>query len=405
MVPVNDHISWFGELWKWTSGEMPAFNTSYAPDEKLQRENQSTDFYGKFKAVQDDIRNGKRMIKQEAFMPDLTRYLVNVYDFPAESSTMVLNSEFFAVSRSFFKAARNFDSELTPREIYQAMRNVWIMNGIQLMMELPVALTSPMFAYSLLYPYSDNLLDDPESSTSDKLMFSRRFEDRLRGIPVSLRNRREQKIGELVGMIEKQFCRKNYPEVYDSLLAIHAAQTRSISLQANGDDLSHEQIRHICFDKGGASVLADGYLVAGCLTPSQQRFLFGYGIWLQLADDIQDAAEDEAEQVSTLFSGARNDLDPVESINRTLHFGRALIRDIACFPSPDCQEFGKIMLHALEMMIIQSAGLHPDLLDRNYLKQLERHSPLHFDYIRRMKKKGSSRRLEMATSLMGSIEL
>lgn len=50
--------------------------------------------------------------------------------------------------------------------------------------------------------------------------------------------------------------------------------------------LSELETLTVYLAKGGASVLADGYLVAGKLTKDQEYFLFGYGAYLQLLDDI-----------------------------------------------------------------------------------------------------------------------
>jgi hypothetical protein len=398
MIPAETHISWFSEQWKWTSAEMPLFSNEYSPAEKLLREKKSTSFYSRFKSLGEEVRKGKREMDDRVIMPELSRFMTDVYDFPGNTSELVVNPEFFSVSRCFHRQAKDFDSSLKPEEIYQAMRNLWIMNGIQMMMGLPLELTPAMFAYSLLYPYSDNLLDDPGLSKSDKLMFSWRFEDRLRGIKVPARDHREQKISELVGMIEEQYNRDDHTDVYESLLAIHAAQTRSIVLQNQGDR-SPEEILQVCFAKGGASVLADGFLVSPMLTPLQQRFLYGYGIWLQLSDDIQDIADDEKEQVRTLFAGAESREEVAEFLNRTIHFGRAIIHDIGCFPSATSSDFGRIMVHSIEMMILQSAALNQTYFPDSQLKQLERHSPQRFSYLREMKKKGTSRRMGLITSM------
>lgn len=399
MIPSETHISWFSEQWKWTSAEMPLFSNEYSPAEKLLREKKSTAFYSRFKSLGEEVRKGKREFDDQAVIPELSRFMTDVYDFPGCTAELVVNPEFFGVSRLFYRQAKEFDSGLQREEIYQAMRNLWIMNGIQMMMGLPVELTPAMFAYSLLYPYSDNLLDDPELSKSDKLMFSWRFEDRLRGIQVPARDHREQKISELVGMIEQQFSREEYPEVYESLLAIHAAQTRSIVLQNQGSDLGPEEILKVCFAKGGASVLADGFLVAPMLTPLQQRFLYGYGIWLQLADDIQDIADDEKEQVRTLFSGAESKDEVAGFLNRTIHFGRAIIHDIGCFPSPSSTDFGRIMVHSIETMILQSTALNHTYFPEYLLGNLELYSPQRFTYLREMKKKGTSRRMGLITRM------
>lgn len=52
--------------------------------------------------------------------------------------------------------------------------------------------------------------------------------------------------------------------------------------------------------KGGASLLADGYLVRGELGPGEAELCFGYGVFLQLLDDLQDVAADEARRSAAL---------------------------------------------------------------------------------------------------------
>ena len=44
-----------------------------------------------------------------------------------------------------------------------------------------MGITSSILGYSLLYPYSDNYLDRADISAEEKLRFSERFRDRLRG--------------------------------------------------------------------------------------------------------------------------------------------------------------------------------------------------------------------------------
>ncbi len=400
MISTDNHVSWFGEQWRRTSSLMPSFSTTYSFAEKGSREQYSTRFYSRFKSLQEEMKSSKKLADAGSFLPELSGFLINVYDFPSNSPDIILNQTFFNVSRSFFREAKAFDASLKPEEIYQALRNVWIMNGLQLMLGLPVELTPAIFAYSLLYPYSDNLLDDPSLNRIDKLLFSQRFAARLRGEPVVMSDGREEKISCLVGMIEVQYSRQQYPEVYESLIAIHAAQTNSISLQGNSKGLSRDQIMQVSFDKGGASVLADGYLVAGRLTPSQQRFLFGYGIWLQLADDLQDIPEDLDEGVQTLFTSAASKYEMAVALNHTFHFGRTIINDISCFPSAFCDEFGKLMVHSIELMLIQSAGLNHNRFPDAYINELEDYSPLHFEYIRNMRKKGTSKRMGMVTRLV-----
>ena len=109
------------------------------------------------------------------------------------------------------------------------------------------------------------------SRRTTKLAFNHRFQRRLQGEDVRPANAYEATISQLVGMIESQWDRARYPQVYESLLAIHAAQARSLGLVAPGASPYELDVLGISFEKGGTSVLADGYLVAGWLTPEQAR--------------------------------------------------------------------------------------------------------------------------------------
>lgn len=55
-------------------------------------------------------------------------------------------------------------------------------------------------------------------------------------------------------------------------------------------------------EKGGTSVLADGYLVNGDMTEEDALFAFGLGVALQLVDDLQDTSRDIAVNQHTLFT-------------------------------------------------------------------------------------------------------
>ena len=400
IIPIEQQTENFAKKWYKAPAHFPVFKNEYSASTKLEREALTNSYYARFKEMQEPLKRSDREAASAKMQQGIKALLQKVYDFPDHYSNLVTNEDFFRVSRQFFNQAKAFDSQLLPEEIYQALRNVWIMNGIQHLMNMPVELTPSIFAYSLLYPYSDNYLDDPSLSRIDKLIFSQRFERRLRGESVVMSDPREEKISQLVGMIESQFSRTDYPDVYESLLAIHHAQTGSVNLQC-GDLVSDEKdILCLSFAKGGTSVLADGYLVAGQLTAAQQHFLFGYGVWLQLLDDVQDITEDLQEGVKTLFTCKGRDADITGAVNRTFHFGRELIREITCFPSDRTLDFGGLMLHAVEQMLNQAAGMNPDRISPDYSAELERFSPLSYSYFREMKKKGSSSRMSLVTRMI-----
>lgn len=267
------------------------------------------------------------------------------------------------------------------------------MNGLQLMMDLPVEITPSVFAYSMIYPYSDNLLDNPNISGKEKQEFSIRFNRRLHGENISPLNHTEAQLFQLVAMFEDQYDRVDFPKVYQSLYAIQKGQTDSLKL-LKADGLTETEIRRICFEKGGASVLADGYLVAGKLTKQEEQALFGYGVYLQLLDDIQDMKEDADSDTKTMCSYLKkNSLG--EFVNKTVHFGRTALEELKCFEAPNFEVFLNLMNRSIETMAIESIGLNELGFSEDYLKQIEEYSPLHFDYIRQKKSQSKSQRFAL----------
>jgi hypothetical protein len=384
------------QTWNHCQSGFPLFTTSYSEDTRKEKEDFFSGYMKKFRKVREDVKKGKPRPEDSKFFRAFGRFMKVVYDFSDEGLSIVLHPDMIGVSKTFFSQAREFDPALKQEDLFQALRNVWIMNSLQLLLNLKVEITPSIIAYSLLYPYSDNILDDPAVSREEKIAFSRRFADRLAGTGEMAGNEREGKISRLVGMIEKQFPRESFPEVHESLMHIHRAQTRSMKLSDGGMNLPEEEVLSICFDKGGASVLADGFLVAGKLPAEVQRFFFGFGVWLQLADDIQDIPEDIKSGTQTLFSGnkfrSRTDLT-----NRTFHFGRQIIEDIKYCNSDISTPFSKVILQSVELMIIQSVGINRRYFQQGYGDQMQEYSPIGFSFLKAARKNGNPGRFRMLT--------
>ena len=129
-----------------------------------------------------------------------------------------------------------------------------------------------------MYPYSDNYIDRADISPRAKSAFSERFRERLRGeLPAPL-NEREAALWTLVGLVEGEYPRRVYPQVFESLLAIHAAQERSIAQLRNGGKCTDADVLEITCEKGGASVLADAVLARGTLQEAEAQFAFEWGL-------------------------------------------------------------------------------------------------------------------------------
>jgi len=294
---------------------------------------------------------------------------------------------FVEAIQEFVRRARRFDAAISTADLYQAGRNAWSMMFIQLMLGLPMEVTPSIIAYSLLYPYTDNYLDDPAITLGVKISFSARFRQRLEGIKASPINSHEQRIYDLLGMIEGQYPRALYPVVYDSLKAIHRAQTNSLSLQHPVLSPSVQDVLGLVLEKGGTSVLADGYLVAGTLTPLQRELMFYYGAFTQLMDDLEDVDGDLRSGILTLFSKAARH-EPLDALtNQSLHFGAGLLDLIHDFAVPALEPLEEIMQRSITPIMIDSVGRAGHLFSKPYLARLEKHFPLRFTNLNQQRKK------------------
>jgi hypothetical protein len=390
------------KTWSAAPDVFPSFSNYYSPEIQKEKESLFSGYLDKFKILQEEIKRGKPKPDNKRFFSAFSHFMKEIYNYSDEALSIILHPDMIQVSRSFFEKARAFDPGLKQEEIYQALRNVWIMNGLQLLLGIRVEISPSILAYSLLYPYSDNILDDPSISLKEKLSFSGRFEQRLAGTGSMADNHRERKISQLVGLIEQQYDRNQFPEVHESLMAIHQAQTRSLQLVKKNTGLSAEEVLSVSFDKGGSSVLADGFLVAGKLSPEIQQFFFGFGVWLQLSDDIQDIPEDLRSDTLTLFTKTENQGNLTPLINKTFHFGRKVIEDIRNCKSEVSMPFSKVILQSIELMLIQSTGMNEPYFRREYCQQLEPYSPVGFAFLKEAKKKGSPGRFKLITQYMDS---
>jgi len=310
--------------------------------------------------------------------------LLRLVDLPLEA---VYDARFLDSTRRFLQAARDFDPGLSIDSAYQALRNVWIMNSLQFDLGLPVEHTDAVFAYSMVYPYLDNVLDDVGTTETEKLALVAKLRAWLEGTERGADSPREQKLLDLVRMIERRYARPDFPDVYQSLLAIYNAQVKSLLQQRAAASPSPEDILAISLEKGGTSVLADGHLVAGRLEPADEDFCFGFGTFLQLADDLQDIAEDARCGHRTLFS-RRTGRAPLDG--QAVKLGRylAAVLDRArpgatASRSALCDAIGS----GLSLMFLESVGKNPAYFSRDFVRRSKKSFPVRFSYLRKLRRR------------------
>jgi hypothetical protein len=378
-------------LWEECDTCPSAFEFTYSPREQSAREARLDRFLD---AVNSELHHpprtpSEREATQERITAAFSTLARSALDFEERHLEVLFQRGFSRVGVELAQAARRFDPAISAADIFQASRNAWVMNGLQLLLGLPAELTPAVFAYSLLYPYSDNFLDDSKTTSQAKRTFNTRFRRRLEGDRIRPLNTHEQAVCELVAMIEGQFARPRYPQVFESLLAIHRAQEKSLHLAHRNGSPHDLDVLGITFEKGGASVLADGYLAAGTLTQAQVEFIFGWGVFLQLGDDLQDLHEDLRHRRLTLFSKAagRQPLDALT--NRVFRFGARALKPLDDLAAPDSEPVKELMRRSGAMLLVTAAGSAGRFYTAPYLRELETHSPFRFSFLNQRRKRFS----------------
>ena len=271
------------------------------------------------------------------------------------------------LSERFVNDAKAFDETLKDEDIFQALRNIWIIWMLELMFEMPLVYHEAMFAYSMLYPYSDNLLDDTKCSKETKKQFNHWFSKRLHGNHEPSKDPLRQKIDRLVEMIENRFPREKFVNVYEGLYMIQDAQIASVR---QNEELPLSEIYDISVEKGGTSVIADGYLINGEMSKEQFQFCVDFGFALQIVDDIQDQIEDGKNAHHTLATMCKTKPQRALLFQKCWRFFDSVLEDFVC-KRKEVKTFVKDSCHELlAQCILQQKQLYPKKLINNLLDAL-----------------------------------
>jgi len=377
---VSDFTVYYENIWWACRSDMYEFSRTYSKSEQQSHEKQldrmMQGLVFELKHIPPTTIEKKDW--QQRIRPAITQFAMDIFDLKPHHITFIETGGIVDAIQNFTKMARQFDPQISVGDIYQAGRNVATANLIQMLLGLPVKVTPSIFAYSMLYPYTDNYLDDPNISGKTKAAFNKRFRSRLLGEDVDPVNAYETTINNLIAVIESEWDRARYPQVYESLLAIHSAQSRSLELVAPGVSPFERNILGISFEKGGTSVMTDGYLAAGNLTYDQARILFGFGAFTQLMDDLEDIRQDKREKRASLFSVTAPfwKLDCLS--NCFFHFGHTVMSDLNAFCTPDISILAELMDTCVDPILLNTVAQSAEFYSKEYLSSLETHLPFRF---------------------------
>ncbi len=374
------------DTWNRTIGHIPGSMKRFTRQEQIEKEKELERFLLKAPDVPRDYRSFPEERRSEVWSPVRTAIL-KLFSRDGSASTKQFFDDCERAAEEFIKEAERFDPRITPHDIRQALRNLWVFNSLQCFLGRRVCMTPSSFAYSLLYPYTDNWLDDPLRTPEEKQAFLHWLTRRLAGEPNDRGSRICVTVDRLLSMIDQEYPRSVYPDVASALCAIHAAQERSIRLQAKPGHEREEALLALSIEKGGTSVLADAFLVEGRLSEHNCRVLFKYGVMLQLIDDLQDMEEDGGVEHSTCFLRASREGNLDGITMRLFDFVERIAREMNGGESPGQSGLIPLIVQSCDLLIMEAAARYNRHFSKEFLIVLEGHMPFQLAYLATLRKK------------------
>lgn len=293
-----------------------------------------------------------------------------------------VENRFFEVSEKLFALAKELDPLLTHKDIFQAMKHIWIMNSLQLFWGDAVELTAPIYSFGVLYPYEDNFLDSTEVDQKEKDAFNRKLSSFLNGKELIPENVLEEKVAAFFNLVNSSSVYTTSDRLVESVRFIHQAQIKSME-QASSESLSKEDMLSITFLKGGSAVLADGLLVKEVLSTEEMHFAFQIGCFLQLIDDLQDIQSDADEGIQTVFNSKASQKEVDDEVKRLISF----IFEVNKEKETDTFEQAyqkKVISYSMLVLIMDAIGQQPESVSPEFYKELEQYSKVRLSFYKKL---------------------
>jgi hypothetical protein len=369
--------------WAEAASMTASFGAAIDLAEKLERE-QRADRYAK--EIEAHLRcwpaaRARRAAWRHDLLNAVRRMAGDYLQGNADGLQQLFTVEAMEATRQFIRQARAFAPAITDQDLFQALRNLWVTHSVQLFLQAPITLSPPLFAYSMLYPWTDNCLDDAQLNLAEKQAFGSWLTGRLTGTKADSLSLHSTQVSRLVGMIEQFFPRVELPEVYLSLQAIHRAQMRSLEQQDTARAWDERELLRLSIAKGGASVLTDAYLVRGSLTDEEAEFAFAYGVVLQLVDDLQDLPQDLANRHMTIFT-LHAGLGPLDEVTARLWaFTQGVLWHFNRLASAQPVSLKSMIQDNFRLLLMQTVARNPSYYTPEFVRRVEASLPVRFCYL------------------------
>lgn len=232
------------------------------------------------------------------------------------------------------------------------------------------------FGYSMLYPFTDNYIDSTEITDIDKHDYNIMIREMIAGNKVNPLPGHQDKTCELLRMIADKYPRNEDESIYTLLQMMQEAQEQSLRQQDRAEHLPETERLDISLFKGGLSVLIDRCFVDRELTSEDMLFYFGFGFFLQLADDLQDISEDIRNGHQTLMTLDVSFQESEKNVNKLFWF----VRRIAGEYKAEKEEFKQFVLENCYMLLCTSVLGSKKYFRPEYIDRLQKHMSISGQY-------------------------
>ncbi len=396
-------------LWESLPNSFPDFLTEVGELKKRQNEAEIEEIAGQWKVKAKAFP--KKESEQLAWKQEMDGMLA---EFFAKEQLLGIRSHmseetfqaFQEETKRFVRKVRSFDPELTMENIWQALRNYFIYAVIADLQGQKQACKETVFCYSLLYPYTDNYIDEKRHTRQQKEAYNCLISNVLHDVPVTPKGSVEEKTCKLLHGLVDSYAGEKKKEIQNLLLWMLEAQNNSIRQQehepeqtnggeqangvrlehepeqANGAEVTREEILRISAYKGSLSVLIDYFFTIPELREEEVRFYMKFGFFLQLADDLQDRAEDQKNGFQTLMVFCKNHGGLEKGVNRLLHYVHTVFEEF----TPVNDKLKYFMLEHCYSLVIGAAMTDSGDFSGKYLERLEQFFPVHMEYMQKQRK-------------------
>lgn len=283
---------------------------------------------------------------------------------------------FYEELESFLALSRSFAPELKMDGIGQAIRNYIVYAMFVELAGGTSGLNPAAFGYSMLYPFTDNYIDSTEITDRDKHDYNRLIREMIAGQNVNPLPGHQEKTCELLRMIADKYPRNEDDSIYTLLQMMQEAQQQSLRQQDQAEHLPESERLDISLFKGGLSVLIDRCFVDRELKTEDMLFYFGFGFFLQLADDLQDIGEDLGNGHQTLMTLDVRFEACEKNVNKLFWF----VRRIAGEYKSEKEDFKQFVLENCYMLLCTSVLGSKEYFSPEYIERLQKYMSISGEY-------------------------